>query len=321
MARAPRLVTENWHLKLAALALSVFLWALVQTEPLSQETFSAVPIAVTVYDTAWTLSRAPSPSTVELRLGGPAGEIIRLARDGTSLQIPISAVGSRDSTVQVQREWVQLGQRAGVTVESVSPPVVDLSFEPAASTTVPLVLRTRGELAEDLALSSPLVLSPEIVTVRGPESTLSGLDALPVEPFDLEQVRESGIYRLGVDTTGLGGARVEPSEAVMGVRVEPLEERVLGGVEVRADPPPGQPEVTVEPQTIQLRLTGARTLVTSMDLSLLRVSVAPQSLSDLVPGEVRRARLQIDGLPPLIRAYPSTETVIVRRAVEESDLP
>jgi hypothetical protein len=50
---------------------------------------------------------------------------------------------------------------------------------------------------------------------------------------------------------------VDPREAVIGVRVEPLEERVLSGVEVRADPPPGQPDVTVEPQSIQLRLAGA----------------------------------------------------------------
>ena len=321
MARAPRLLTDNWHLKLAALGLSVFLWAIVQNEPLSQETFSAVPVAVTVDDTTWTLSGAPSPSTVELRLGGPAREIIRLARDGTSLRIPISSVGSRDTTVTVQRDWVELTPRAGVTVESVSPPVIDLSFEPAASKAVPLVLRTQGELAQDLALSSPLVLSPESVTVRGPESTLQRLDALPVEPFDLENVRESGVFRLDVDTTGLRGASVDPREAVIGVRVEPLEERVLSGVDVRADSPPGQPGVTVEPASIQLRLAGARTLVTSMDLSLLRVSVAPESLRDMVPGEVRRVRLQIEGLPPLIRAFPSTETVIVRRAVGERGLP
>jgi YbbR domain-containing protein len=321
MARAPRLLTENWQLKLAALGLSIFLWALVQNEPLSQETFPAVPVAVTVGDTTWTLSGSPSPSTVELRLGGPAREIIRLAREGTSLRIPISAVGSRDTAVALQREWVQLGPRAGVTVESVSPAVIDLSFEPAATKTVPLVLRTQGELAEDLALSSALVLSPESVTVRGPESTLAGLDALPVEPFDLEEVRESGVFRLDVDTSGLAGARVDPGEAVIGVRVEPLEERVLTGVEVRAEPPARQPEVTVEPASIQLRLTGARTLVTSMDLALLRVSVAPESLRDIVSGEVRRVRLQIEGLPPLIRAFPSTETVIVRLALEESDLP
>ena len=321
MARAPRLLTHNWQLKLAALGLSIFLWALVQTEPLSQETFSAVPVSVSVDDTTWTLSGAPSPSTVELRLGGPAREIIRLARDGTSLRIPVSAVGSRDTAVTLQREWVQLGPRAGVTVESVSPPVINLRFEPAATKTVPLVLRTQGGLPEELALSSPLVLSPESVTVRGPESTLSGLDALPVEPFDLEQVAESGVFSLRVDTTGLAGARVDPAEAVVGVRVEPLEERVLSGVPVRVELAPGAPELTVEPPSIQLRLAGARTLVASMDLSLLRVTLAPESLRDLVPGEIRRARLQIEGLPPLIRALPSTETVIVRRPAEESDRP
>jgi hypothetical protein len=58
-----------------------------------------------------------------------------------------------------------------------------------------------------------------------------------------------------------------------------------------------------------------------MDLSLLQVSVAPEALRGLVPGEIRRVRLEISGLPPLITAYPSTETVMVRSAVEESDRP
>jgi len=318
MARAPRVLTDHWHLKLAALGLSVFLWALVQTEPLSQETFSAVPVTVTVTDTSWTLSGAPTPATVELRLGGPAREIIRLARDGTSLIVPVSSVGSRDTTVTLQREWVQLGPRAGVTVESMSPPVIGLSFEQAVSKSLPVVLRTRGELPPNLALSTALVVSPESVTVRGPESMLNRLTALGSEPFDLAQVRESGVYPLRVDTAGLGAVVVEPREAVVGTRVEPLEERILNAVAVTAETASGQPGVAVEPPTIQLRLAGARTVVTSMDLSLLRVMVAPESLRDMLPNEVRRVRLQIDGLPPLVTAVPSTETVIVRRTGAES---
>jgi len=323
MARAPRLLTDNWHLKLAALGLSVFLWALVQTEPLSQETFPAVPVSVVVSDTAWSLSGAPSPATVELRLGGPAREIIRLAREGTSLRVPIASVGSRDTTVTVQREWVQVGARAGVTVESVSPPVIGLAFEPAATKTVPLAMRTEGQLRSHLALSSPLVLSPESVTVRGPESALRRLISLRLEPFDLGQVVESGVFTLAVDTTGLGGAVVDPLEAVLGVRVEPLEERVLSSVPVQADAGAGEDlaDIVVEPSTVGLRLVGARTLVTAMDLSLLQVVVVPESLRDLVPGEIRRVRLQVEGLPPLITAFPSTETVTVRSDVEESDRP
>jgi hypothetical protein len=321
MARAPRLLTENWQLKLAALGLSVFLWALVQTEPLSQETFSSVPVVVAVTDTAWSLSGAPSPDMVELRLGGPAREIIRLAREGTSLRIPVTRVGSRDTAVAVQREWVQLGVRAGVTVESVSPSVINLRFEPAASRTLPLALRTQGALPPDLALSSPVGVSPESVVVRGPQSSLLRLVSVPLEPLDLASIHESGVFTIAVDTAGLGGAIVEPSEAVLGVRVEPLVERVLSRVPVQVDAAAGPPEVIVEPSVIELRLSGARTLVTAMDLTLLQVSVPSESTRGLLPGEVRRVRFEVTGLPPLITAVSSTETVTVRRAVGERDRP
>ena len=131
MASPSGALVRNWRLKLSALGLSVFLWALVQTEPTNPETLPSVPVRVQIADTGWTTSGAPTPATVELELAGPAREIIRLAREGASLRIPIEAVGSRDTTVSLRREWVQLGQRSGLTVESVSPASVQLSFEPA----------------------------------------------------------------------------------------------------------------------------------------------------------------------------------------------
>jgi YbbR domain-containing protein len=312
MARAPRALTNNWHLKLASLGLAVFLWALVQTEPLSQETFSAVPVTVVVSDTAWLLSGAPSPPTVDLRLGGPAREIIRLARDGTTLRIPVTTVTARDTVVVVQREWVQLGQRAGVAVESVSPQTIRLSFEPAVSRLLPLALRTRGELPPDLALSIPLALNPTHAAVRGPESRLRGLDSLKLVPFDLGQVRESGVHSLPVDTAGIAAVSVVPPAATLGVRVEPLEERVLEEVAVHAGDGGAARNIVIEPSAIELRLAGARTLLAALDVSLVQVSVSPESLRGMQAGEVRRVRLEIDGVPPLVRAYPSTEMVTVR---------
>jgi hypothetical protein len=202
----------------------------------------------------------------------------------------------------------------------VSPPVIGLVFEPTARKTIPLSMRIQGQLRSQLALSSPLVLSPESVVVRGPESALRRLTSLRMEPFDLGQVTESGVFDLAVDTSGLAGSAVEPQHAVLGVGVEPLEERVLSDVPVQADAGLAE-DVLFEPASVGLRLVGARTLVTSMDLSLLRVVVVPESLRDLVPGEMRRVRLQVEGLPPLITAFPSSETVTVRSGVEESDRP
>jgi hypothetical protein len=319
MAKAPRALADNWHLKVASLGLAIFLWALVQSEPLSQETFSAVPVSVAVSDTAWILSGEPLPATVDLRLGGPAREIIRLARDGTGLRIPIAEVGPRDTVVNVQREWVQLGQRSSVTVESVTPQTIRLTFEPAASRVLPVALRLRGALAPNIALSTELALNPGRVAVRGPESRIRGLDSLRTVPFDLGLVRESGVFTLAIDTAGLGTTFVVPADAALGVRVEALEERLLDEVAVQVGT--GAPGVTVEPSTIQLRLTGARTLLASFDVSLLRVAVAFESVRGMEPGEMRRVRIQVEGLPPLISAFPSTEVVTVRRIDAGAERP
>jgi len=319
MAKAPRALTDNWHLKLASLGLAIFLWALVQTEPLSQETFSAIPVTVAVSDTAWMLSGEPSPATVDLRLGGPAREIIRLARDGTTLRIPIGEVGPRDTVVSLQREWVQLGQRSGVTVESVTPQTIRLTFEPAASRQLPVALRTTGSLPPHLALSSELALNPAQVALRGPESRISGLDSVPLLPFDLGQVRESGVFALAVDTAGLRAASVVPPDVSLGVRVEPLEERLLDDVAVQVGT--GAPGIAVEPRSIQLRLTGARTLLASFDTSLLQVVVAFESVRGMESGEMRRVRIQVQGLPPLLTAFPSTEIVTVRRVDPAAGVP
>jgi YbbR domain-containing protein len=313
MARALRVLLHNWHLKLAALGLAVLLWALVQTEPLSQETFAAVPLTVDMFDSAWTIARPPSPAAVELRLGGPARELVGLARDGASLRVPVASVGSRDTIIALQREWVDVGGRSRITIESVSPLTVSMAFEPAVARSVPVRAQFGGELPADLALASVPETAPTTVVIRGPESRILGLDSVRLAPLDLGTVRESGPFTLAVDTAGLLGAVVRPATVVVDMRVEPLVERVMENVAVTAEAPQGEPPVTVTPTSVQLRIAGASTLVTAIDLSSLRVAVDPESLRGLERGEMRRVRVGVEGVPPLVTALLSSDVVTARR--------
>jgi hypothetical protein len=311
-------LVRNWRLKLSALLLSVFLWGLVQTEPADQEAIPSVPVRVQIADTAWTTSGAPEPATVELRLSGPAREIIRLAREGTAVRVPIAAVGSTDTTIVFRREWVQLGQRAGLIVESFSPASVQLSFEPAQTRFLPLAARTVGEVPANLALASRIEVSPPLVRVRGPESRLEGLDSLPLVAFNLAAVSRSGAFAVAVDTAGLMGASVVPPFATVGIRVEDMVQRVLDSVVVQAIPSPGEAEVVTEPAAVQIRLRGPRTHVTSLDPSGLRAWVPPEALQGMVAGEERVLPIRIEGVPEFVTAEPSVARVRVRRA---TDLP
>lgn len=321
MSGPARLLVHNWRLKLSALGLSVLLWALVQTEPSNQETFSSVPVRVQIADTGWTTSGSPTPANVEVRLAGPPREIIRLAREGTSIRIPVSSVGSQDTLITLRREWVELGERSGVTVESLSPPNVRISFEPAQTRLVPVSARMVGRIRDHLALASDIDVSPQLVRVRGPESRVTSLDSVPLEPFDLSSINRSGAFTVPVDTSGLLGASVVPQTATLDIRVEELVERVLDDITVEAQPDPGEADVVVEPASIQVRLSGARSIVTSLDPERLRVWVPPEMLDGMEPGEERLVRVQIDGVPELVTAVPGTERVTVRRAVDRQEPP
>jgi YbbR domain-containing protein len=183
---------------------------------------------------------------------------------------------------------------------------------------VPISRRVQGQLPPDLAFSADLRVDPEAAEVRGPESRVAGLDSIPLAPLDLSRIRDSEIVTLAIDTSGLGGASVTPPDAMVGVRVEPRIERTLDNRPVRVNVPEPGIELRVEPASVRVQLSGARSLVTTMDLTLLRVSVPAASLAGMIPGEERRVPIRIDGVPRLVTARSSTDAVTVVRTMAPS---
>ena len=319
MPRKRSVRIRDWRLKLAALGLSVFLWALVQTEPrTSSESFQRVPVRIELTDTLWTLAGPPTPTEVELQLSGSSRDIIRLDREGTALNIPISQVGTPDTSVFLDRDWVELGQSTGLTVEFISPAMIEIVFEPTVTRTLPIATRVYGDLRENLALASSVGLAPVSVRVRGSESQVSQLDSIRLERFDLGTVEKSGVFSVAIDTVGLSGAYVLPDVVTMGLNVEDDIERVLQGFSVQFDAERIGADVTIEPVVVEVRFSGPKSLVNTLDPSLLRVWVSPEDLEGILPGEERRVPLRLEGLPEFVTAVPETGAVTAKRADEGS---
>ena len=319
MPRKRSVRIRNWRLKLAALGLSVFLWALVQTEPrTSSESFQRVPVRIELTDTLWTLAGPPTPTEVELQLSGSSRDIIRLDREGTALNIPISQVGTPDTSVFLDRDWVELGQSTGLTVEFISPAMIEIVFEPTVTRTLPIATRVYGDLRENLALASSVGLAPVSVRVRGSESQVSQLDSIWLERFDLGTVEKSGVFSVAIDTVGLSGANVSPDVVTMGLNVEDDIERVLQGFSVQFDAERIGADVTIEPVVVEVRFSGPKSLVNTLDPSLLRVWVSPEDLEGILPGEERRVPLRLEGIPEFVTAVPETSAVTAKRADEGS---
>lgn len=303
---------RNWNLKASSLGLAVFLWAVVQAEPAERELLSSVPVRVQVGDLGWTLSGAPEPTVVQVRFAGPATQIQDLNRDGASVRIPVAAVTSADTVVQLRRDWVVVEGGSGLVVQDIVPGSVRLQFEESRQVALPLSIRTRGVLPRGVALAAPIGLAPAVVRVRGPARVLDRLESIPLMPLDLGEVSSSGMVEVPVDTAGLSGLTLTPVRAQLGIRVETAEERLLPGVDVEIEGPAAA-ALQVEPAQVQVMVQGARGRLEAASLDSIRVEVSADQVQDVVPGETRRVALRLRGVPELLQANAGVDSVTVRR--------
>jgi YbbR domain-containing protein len=316
----PGVLTRNWRLKLAAFGAAVFLWAVVRAEPGSTTAVLSAPVIVEVGNPEWTLAGPPQPASVDVHLSGPGGEATRVRQEQIAVRIPMGEVTSRDTVVQLRRDWVPT--EGSVVVSEIIPTRVQLTFEESVSRPVPVALQTRGSLPDDLALAQALNVTPSVVTVRGPASRVEGLDSLVLEPLDLSEVDESGVVPLQIDTTGLSGLAFTTTRASVGIRVEPAREESIPGVPVVVDSLPqgaDEDEVSVEPAVVRVTLVGGQTRVSQVAAPELRAHVRPGAVQGMVPGEVRTVRPVLEGIPDLVEARITPDSVRVRRAPEGGD--
>lgn len=318
MALVPRVVARNWRLKLASFALTVVLLAIVRSESGGQGNLFTVAVQAQVGDLDWTLVGEPDPPTVQVRFRGPTDDLIRLAREGTSLRVPLDSVSGADTLVQLRRDWVVVPAESRLVVEDIVPAAVRVALEKTVTRVVPVRVTTAGELPSGVALAAPIGLNPQTVSVRGSAERVRGFSAVLLESIDLSGIGSSGTYSVDVDTTGLGGLSLSPAAVNLAFRVEPTFQRELVGVPVVAgtalDGASVSDSVTIEPASILVRIEGARTVVTGTRGEEVQAVVPFEAMAGMEPGQERRVPIRLRGLPSLVRGFAEVDSVIVRRS-------
>jgi hypothetical protein len=182
-----------------------------------------------------------------------------------------------------------------------------------ATRTIPVRVSARGRLPDHLALTRTLSVTPNLVRVSGAARLVEQFDTLDIVPVDLSDVEEQTTVETVVDTAGMGRVTVVPSVVTVRIPAEESIERLISGVRVVAGPVFGRGLIEVLPQSIQIRVRGARSRVSAMEAEFLRAVVPSDAMENLGEVERRRVPIEVEGVPSLVTWVPGADSVVVRR--------
>lgn len=310
------LFRRNWRLKIAALAVTVLLWATIRVGAISRQDLPDVAVRVENDDPDWVPTGLPSPATVQLALTGPARDLFRVAVDRPVVVVPIDRVLSDDSVIILRPEWVRNADRPGVAIEDITPSTIRIQFERNEGASIPVSRRWRGSLPDTLSFVTVPQVSPLFTNVRGPASAVDQLEAIFTEPFDLGSVSASGRFEIPLDTAGVG-LRVTPSVVTLTVNVAPTVERSLSPEPVRIPEQDQAMLELVDAQPIPVTLRGAQAVLDEVDTDAVTLEVLVDPLArEMAQGEEMYLAVVVGGLPELVQGRADPDSMLVRRREE-----
>ncbi len=308
-----RAITQNWQLKVAAVALAVLLWVVVSAEQVTTQ-WIPVPVRVAPRNPEYVVTGGPIPREVEVRFAGPGRELWELAIDRPVLVLPLNEVDEENQVFVLDPRMVRIPNGLSVTPLDVRPSSVRVLTQRVVSRDLPVRVRiARRSQERYMVLDTPQV-TPATVRVSGPASQVSRLDAVVTEPVDLGTADSTFTTRVSLDADSLGGLQTSAGVVEVAFRVDRIVERILPSIAV--EPLDG---VEIVPGRVDVRVQGPSRQVRALDPAGLTVSVLVDSIPPGASPAGAAAPVRVDGLPPGITAR--TVPVMVRVSLPDTVTP
>lgn len=214
MASLPGVLTRNWALKLAALALAIILWLFVAAE---ETTSQLVSVQVEVDLPAEMALAKPAP-TMRALVTGPGRELLKLYAAPPLLHATVPATASGSWRLTVSPSDVQVSRNARVSIQDVEPRTLEFDLDRLSRRDVPVALRGVIEAESGFAVVRPITLTPATVRVTGPRALVYGVDSIRTDAIEVRGLTGPFERKVNVDTAGFPLLRVAPHEITVAGR-------------------------------------------------------------------------------------------------------
>jgi hypothetical protein len=268
--KLPKAIRHDLGLKIAALAVSIFLWVTI-AERREVELITELPLRYT--------NMAPDmvfadevPRQARARIRG-RGKLLRWKLGDVYFAIDLSPAGEGFVTHVVSpSEAVIPPNKDYEVLEVLTPKAIRVELDKLVTRKLPPGLVLKGELPGDKIMLGVPITEPAEIVVAGAERIVDTLMAVPTEEVDVGQLAKRGHVTARVDLSGLPFVTSDVTEVVVTARIDPRKE--LGIPSVPIEPVSTKPVKAIfTPDSLDIVISGAASQVDSLDPQDLKLHV------------------------------------------------
>jgi hypothetical protein len=293
--------TEHINLKLLSLAFSLVLYSLVHGAQDAQRTVSVDLVLLLPADASRVLV-SQIPPQVRVTLRGPRTTLDDMRGDDVgNLQVDLR--GGQDRHVVFDKSLVHVP--AGVHVEQIDPPAIDLVWDDVITRDIPVQATVAGTPAAGFIVKGVPVSDPSNVRFRGPRGEVTLIQHVRADAFDVTGLTE-GVYTraLAIDKPTGHVTTDTRSVSVTTEVARELAERSFTKVPVVVV---GQPKAKTTPPDVDVRISCAPDIVHSLRAEQI-VPRVDETSTAATGSEARPVQVSVDKC----EVHVTPDSVVVR---------
>lgn len=223
-------VRRDLGLKLLAVVLAGLAWLYAHGEQTNEATF-VTPVEYVLPPDLVLMNDDPLPEQVVIVASGTRAALARVQE--VSLQYMVDLEAAVAGTTEHSFRTPPPGWPPRLRLTTVSPAMIRVSFDERARKTVPVQLRTRGDLPAGF-VETRRELQPNEVVLTGARTDLVDLDFVRTAPLDLKRASGGVDAEIALDLSGLHLLPESPAKIRLRMEVEEvIAGREYGDVRLR----------------------------------------------------------------------------------------
>lgn len=284
-----KVILHRKGLKFLAVVLATVTWLYIREITSFEQVFDDVPVEVIVPE-GWAIQER-SVKTVEVALRGSQSDIRTI--DKNQIRVQVDARGHEaEPNMVLKLDRGNVSSPRAVRAMYVDPSEIALTLDRETDKQVAVRVDLIGQPPDGFDVESTNV-TPEFVTVHGPERRLAKVDFVRTVPIDMEgRIRSFQINRALITPGENWQARMDTDKVRVEFSiVERLVRRDFSNVPLKVLLPPGEMhEVTFSPQMVNVSLKGRTDVVSNLTVKTMHAYI---DCTSMVPGDEAELKVEL----------------------------